>query len=147
MAIRSLCTFPHDILHAVAAPVEQIDDSLHALAADLLDTMRAHHGIGIAAPQLGYALQMIAVAFVTDHAVLINPQLEWVAGRASMVEGCLSLPQQWGPVPRWAAVRVRAQRLSGEWDQWEARGVAAIALQHELDHLQGMLFVDRRPLG
>jgi len=145
MAIRPLCTFPHEVLQTAAAPVEQFDDSLQALAADLLDTMRAHQGIGIAAPQLGCSLQIVAVTLTTNEAILVNPRLEWVAGRASAVEGCLSLPQRWGTVPRWAAVHVRAQRLSGEWGCWEARGVAAITLQHELDHLQGTLFIDRRP--
>ncbi len=146
MAIRPLCAFPHEVLQAVAAPVEQFDDSLRALAADLLDTMRAHQGIGIAAPQLGCSLQVVVVTLAADETIFVNPRLEWVAGRTSMVEGCLSLPQRWETVPRWAAVRVRAQRLSGEWGFWEARGVAAITLQHELDHLQGTLFVDRRPL-
>ena len=146
MAVRPLCTESHRLLRTPACPVEAFTEELRALACDLIETMNAHEGIGLAAPQIGQATQM----FVANPSrargrelVVVNPIVEAVKGRVTVTEGCLSLPNVWGRVRRAARVRLKGQDPHGQGVDLEADGLLAIILQHELDHLHGTLFIDR----
>ena len=146
MAVRSLCVEPHPVLRAPAQPIERWTDEVRRLARDLIDTMYANDGIGLAAPQIGRGVQVFVANPSRERGrelVVINPILESRRGRASVVEGCLSLPSIWERVGRAAHVRVRGQDLAGSPIEVAAEGLFAIVLQHEFDHLQGRLFVDR----
>jgi len=146
MAVRSICVMPHEALRSVGVPVTRFADDLRALVDDLIETMHAYHGAGLAAPQIGCAVQV----FVVDASLqtgrdlaVINPTLERVSGRTAIMEGCLSLPQTWERVPRWATIRLKGQEPSGNPLSLEAEGLLAIVIQHELDHLHGLLMTDR----
>ena len=146
MAVQPLCVLPDAVLRQRARPVERFTSELRALARDLIDTMHANDGIGLAAPQIGQDRQVF-VANPTQargrELVIVNPVLELAGGRAGIVEGCLSLPDVWYKVRRAARVRLRGQDVAGAAVAFDAEGVLAIVLQHEWDHLQGRLFIDR----
>jgi peptide deformylase len=150
-------------LRAKGKPIENIDDRIHELAANMVETMHAANGVGLAAQQIGEALQLtvLDVSLVEDRPstlkldgeevdpktamplVLINPELE-LRGEAEVgVEGCLSFPEITGDIERAKSVIVRAQTLEGEKIEIEAGGFLARAIQHEGDHLNGILFIDR----
>ncbi|MBI1991656.1 MAG: peptide deformylase [Candidatus Omnitrophica bacterium] len=146
MAVRPLCLAPHPVLRATARRVETFTSELRRLAKDLTETMYAHEGIGLAAPQIGQDVQV----FVANpsqrrgrEVVVVNPVLDAAEGRVSIVEGCLSLPNIWERVKRAARIRMRGQDVFGKPLLVESAGLLAIALQHEFDHLQGRLFIDR----
>ena len=146
MAVHPLCIEPHPVLRGVARRVEGFTKDLQRVARDLIDTMYANDGIGLAAPQVGLDLAV----FVANPSqqpgrelVIVNPELEHAAGRSGVVEGCLSLPNVWDRVRRAASVRVTGYDPSGRRITIEAEGLLAIVLQHEYDHLQGQLFIDR----
>ena len=146
MSVRKLTLDPHPMLRAAARPVDTFDGDLRRLAHDLFETMYAHDGIGLAAPQIGCGLAV----FVANPSqqpgkelVLVNPVLTSCRGRASVTEGCLSLPKVWHKVGRAARVSMTGRDPSGRELSIEADGLLAIVLQHEFDHLQGRLFVDR----
>jgi peptide deformylase len=141
-----LCLAPHPALRRKARPIEAFNGELRQLAAQLIETMYAHDGIGLAAPQVGQDVQ----AFVANpwqrrgrELVMVNPVLDLATGRTGIVEGCLSVPNIWERVKRAAHVRMRGQDLSGRPVAVEADGLLALVLQHEFDHLQGRLFIDR----
>jgi peptide deformylase len=151
------------VLRAKGKRIEQIDARIQELAANMIETMRAANGVGLAAQQVGEALQLtvVDVSKVEDRPstlilngqrldpktaspfVLINPEV--VLGREMVlgVEGCLSFPEITAEIERAEAVVVRAQDLAGESMELEATGLLARALQHEVDHLNGILFIDR----
>ena len=146
MSVLSLCLEPHPALRTQARPVEAPSKEIVTLVRDMIDTMYANDGIGLAAPQIGRDLQL----FVANPSqtrgkelVLLNPVLVEAQGRASLVEGCLSVPDVWERVRRAARIRMSGQDLSGNTVTVEADGLTAIVLQHELDHLHGRLFIDR----
>ena len=146
MTVHSLCIEPHPVLRANARPVAAFTDEVRRLARDLIETMYANDGIGLAAPQIGRDLQMFVANPSQDRGrefVVVNPVLETVRGRAAIVEGCLSLPNIWERVSRSSQVRVSGQDVSGKPLDIEADGLLAIVLQHEFDHLHGRLFIDR----
>ena len=141
-----LCVDPHPVLRKKARPIQMFNDELRQLARQLIATMYANDGIGLAAPQVGQDMQ----AFVANPSqrrgkelIIVNPILDLADGRAGIVEGCLSVPHVWERVKRAARVRMRGQDLSGKPVVIEAEGLLAIVLQHEFDHLQGRLFIDR----
>ena len=151
MAVLDILTCPDPRLKQISAPVTDFDEALRAFVADLEETMRAGPGgVGIAAPQVG-EFRRIAIVDVSakpktpNHGrlVLVNPEiLEWdgmVKGR----EGCLSVPDFTGNVIRAARIRLRAQDEHGEAREYEMEGYEARAVQHEIDHLDGLLFLDR----
>ena len=143
-----VCRAPHPALRAAAQPVDAFADDLRQLARDLIETMHAHDGIGLAAPQVGRSAQVFVVNPSRRRGgelVVVNPVLRGARGRASVVEGCLSLPDVWGRVRRAAAVRLEGRDVDGQPLVVEAEGLLAIVLQHEFDHLQGRLFIDRLP--
>ena len=146
MSVLPLCIDPHPVLRQSARPIAQVDEAIRRLARDLIETMYANDGIGLAAPQVGHDLQL----FVANPSqargrelIVINPALEVMRGRSSIVEGCLSVPQVWEKVRRSATVRLRGLDAAGKPLLLEAEGLLAIVLQHEVDHLQGRLFIDR----
>ena len=141
-----LCFEPDPILRAVAKPIDRVTPAMRRLAEDMIQTMYDRDGIGLAAPQIGKDLQLF-IANPTQEPgkelVVINPVLKPVGGQASIVEGCLSLPDIWERVRRAQRVRLQGQDLSGQPIEFEADGLLAIVLQHEVDHLRGQLFIDR----
>jgi peptide deformylase len=148
MAIRPILVHPDPRLRKPAAPVEAVDEDVRALAADMLATMYDAPGIGLAATQLGVMKQV----FVMDCAgkdeepepmVLINPEIVWRSDEtATSEEGCLSIPEVYEDVTRPARVRVRWLDLDGAAHEGEFAERRAVCVQHEIDHLQGRLFID-----
>ena len=147
MALLDILEVPDRRLTTVCSPVERVDDDLRRLLDDMLETMYAAPGIGLAAPQVG----VLKRAFVADLGeegarvplFLINPELiERSTATSSAEEGCLSLPKQFGVVARAERVRLRYLDRAGEPREIAADGLLARCLQHELDHLDGVLFVD-----
>ena len=146
MGVRALCQGSHPALRRVARPVETFTGALRTLARDLIETMYAHDGIGLAAPQVGSDLQVFVASPSQQRGrelVVVNPVLETLEGRSTIVEGCLSMPNVWERVKRASRVRLRGQDLQGRAMTVKAEGLLAIVLQHECDHLQGRLFIDR----
>ena len=142
MSIRTLCCDTHPILRRPARRIEVFTAALRQSALDLSDTMRAYHGIGLAAPQIGQGLQLIVVNVARQPGrdlVMVNPLIESTRGSAAMTEGCLSLPRVWERIQRAAHIRVVGQTVDGDSMTIEADGLLATALQHEIDHLHGWL--------
>ena len=146
MSVLPLCVKPHPVLRTVARRVDAVTADIRKLARDLADTMYAHDGIGLAASQVGRDLQLFIANPSQERGrelVVLNPVLEAAEGRAGVVEGCLSLPHMWARVRRAARIRMSGQDLTGTPVMLRAEGLLAIVLQHEFDHLQGRLFIDR----
>ena len=147
MALLEILQAPHPLLKTKAKPVARIDDGLRRLAADMLETMYKAPGIGLAAPQVGVSERLVVIDVAEGDErrplALVNPQIVWRSDeRATAEEGCLSLPGQFADVTRPQEVRVKYQTDRGEDCEIEAQGLLARCLQHELDHLDGILFVD-----
>jgi peptide deformylase len=148
MTDLNLVYVPDPRLREVCTPVSLFDGSLRKLGDDMLETMYHEQGIGLAGPQVG-AMQRILVLDVAreDEAkqpmVLVNPQIIWSSeGLSSYQEGCLSLPGQYAEVTRPAEVRVKYSTTGGEERELQAAGLLATCVQHEIDHLNGVLFID-----
>lgn len=151
MAILEILTYPDERLKQVSEPVAAIDDELRAFIADLEETMRAGPGgVGIAAPQVGRR-QRIAIVDVSSkpkirqhgRLVLINPEISEWEGLAVGREGCMSVPDYTGNVVRAERIVLQALDEQGDAQTFEMEGYEARAVQHEIDHLDGMLFLDR----
>lgn len=147
MAILPIRKYPDPVLRQAAKPVTVIDEALRRLAGDMIDTMRDANGVGLAAPQVGVGQRLAIVDFDPenhDPRVLINPVIVKRSGRKELCdEGCLSFPGVRSRVKRSPKVVCEAQNLDGEVVEYQAEGLVARAVQHELDHLDGMLFVDK----
>lgn len=150
MTVLPIIIAPDARLKTKSAPIEKIDDSIRALAADMLDTMYAERGIGLAAVQVGVLKRML-VADVTwredggpgEQWVIINPEIVANGDELnSYKEGCLSFPDQFAEVVRPKGVRVRYMDLEGKPQEREFEGLLATCIQHEIDHLNGIVFVD-----
>lgn len=147
MAILPIRIYPDPILRVKTRRVEEFDDRLRKLAADMVETMHAAPGVGLAAPQVGSDLRLavVDISVGEDPAslkVLVNPEIVRREGLATDVEGCLSLPGITDKVDRPTSVRVRAQDLAGRPFELEAEEYMARAICHEVDHLDGVLFTD-----
>ena len=145
MAILTILEFPDPRLRTIAKPVEVVDDALRQLIDDMFETMYAARGIGLAAIQVDIPLRMIVIDVSEQHDAplcLINPEILWREGEEEMDEGCLSVPGFWEPVTRAERVRVRAQDRQGQTFELDTDGLLAVCIQHEIDHLDGKLFVD-----
>lgn len=148
MAILDVITAPDSRLKVKARPVAAVDDRIRRLMADMLETMYAAPGIGLAAPQVGAQLRIIVVDCARDGEpaqphMLINPELVWHSEElATFSEGCLSLPDHYADVTRPARIRVRYIDAQNEIRELDADGLLATCIQHEMDHLAGVLFVD-----
>ncbi len=151
MTIRPIRTFPDPVLRTKTARVEKIDGSLDRLRQDMIETMHAAPGVGLAANQVGVSLQLAVIDLSARENVekrhplfvIINPEIVSSGGSVVEEEGCLSIPDYSEKVKRAAKVKVRAQDRTGKPFEIEAEGLLAKALQHEIDHLNGLLFVDR----
>ena len=148
MSILKVAQLGHPVLRAVAAPVEHFDHSLATLAGDMLETMIEYRGVGLAAPQVREPLRLfVAQLDEPEPLVIVNPQLEVVGDQgAAIYEGCLSITGFRGLVPRAAQVILRGQDLSGGKITRQLEGFAAIVAQHEYDHLEGIVYLDRMDL-
>jgi len=139
-------TYPDPVLREVTVPAEAFDKELADLAQEMIRTMHDNRGLGLAAPQVGVAKRMAIVSpdGETGHeTVLINPEFVLTEGWEEGEEGCLSFPGIFIKVGRFTRVKVRYRTLKGEWAEMAAEGLLARAVQHELDHLDGRLLVDR----
>ena len=145
MARLQILEYPDPRLRTKAVAVAEVDDGIRSLVADLFETMYAAPGIGLAATQVDIH-QRILVTDVSeerdDPHCLINPEILSQEGKISYEEGCLSVPGVFEPVDRAERIRVRAMNQTGELCEFDAEGLLAICIQHEIDHLEGKLFVD-----
>ena len=148
MAIREILVVPDPRLKLVSEPVETVDDDLRALMDDMLQTMYDAPGIGLAAIQVGVAKRVIVMDLGRDETArepryFVNPEILWRSEEtAPYVEGCLSVPEIYDEVERPAKVKLRYLNYQGEQVEEDAEGVFAVCIQHEMDHLQGVLFID-----
>ena len=146
--LREIVKYPDPVLERKTEPVIEFDDELRMLVDDMFESMYAAKGIGLAAPQIGLSkrLTIIDLSFKEkpeDKIVLVNPEIVFRQGKQYEEEGCLSLPEIREKVSRAAKVRVKAQNLKGEWFEMEGDELLARAFQHEIDHLEGILFFRR----
>jgi peptide deformylase len=148
MAILHICTYPEEILHQRAEPITEIDEEVVKLVDHMAETMYSAPGIGLAATQVGVAKQVLVADIAprrpeSELIVLINPEIVAAEGEVIFEEGCLSVPDYQAEVKRNERITVRGLNLKGEEVEIEAEGLLAIVLQHEIDHLNGILFIDR----
>src|SRR6266480_2000852 len=144
MALLSVLRYPDARLHKVAAPVTVFDESLKKLVADMTETMYTAPGIGLAATQVDVHKQVIVVVAERRYSrvVLVNPEIVEATGVSDIEEGCLSVPGIYELVERAERVKVRAYDQNGKAFTLEAQGLLAVCIQHEMDHLQGKVFVE-----
>ena len=144
MAIRSIRIIDQDdVLRKHARKVEKFDERLHTLLDDMAETMAAGNGVGLAAPQVGVLKRCCVIDVGEGLIELVNPEILWTEGEVVDVEGCLSVPGRRCTVARPEKVRVRAQDRKGKPFEIEGEGLLARCLCHELDHLDGVLYVDK----
>ena len=143
MAILKIVSYPAGVLARAGGPVEKFDDSLAQLANDMFETMYAARGVGLAAPQVGLSLRLFVMDCEGSRIVAANPVIVSVDGEQEGEEACLSLARIGAPLRRPDHVVLRAQDLKGETFETEGRGLTARCLQHETDHCDGLLFIDR----
>jgi peptide deformylase len=145
MALLNILHFPDPKLRTVAKPVSQFDNNLSELVSSMFETMYEAPGIGLAATQVDRHIRLVVmdVSENRDHPrCLINPELLLSDGEEESDEGCLSVPGVYETVTRAEHIRVRAQDEKGEFFEFESHGIEAVCIQHEMDHLEGKLFVD-----
>ncbi len=144
MAVRPIRLFGDPVLRTTSAPIGEVDDGVRALVRDLLDTVALPGRAGVAAPQIGVGLRAFSYNIDGDIGYVLDPVLVEVAGEPQPVgEGCLSVPNLWHPAIRYPWAKVRGMDLDGHVVELEGEGLLGQALQHETDHLDGMLFLDR----
>lgn len=153
MPVQPILRYPHPVLKKLCNTVEKIDHSIHDLVQDLIDTMHDGPGsVGVAASQIGVTLRVCVVDVSknrhgkeNNHGLLrmINPEITARSGSATMREGCMSIPDYTGDVDRATEVSVRFSEPDGTRREIVASGFEAVAIQHEMDHLDGVLFLDR----
>ena len=148
MAIREILTVPHPALKQVSEPVAAVDDELRALMDDMLATMYDAPGIGLAAIQVGVPKRVIVMDLAREGEEpqprhFVNPEIVWVSEETvGYEEGCLSVPEYFDEVQRPAKVKLRYLDYQGQAIEEEAEGLFAVCIQHEMDHLNGVLFID-----
>ena len=154
MAVRSIILYPDPILKQVCTPAKPSDQEVEILIQDLIDTMvDSGHSVGVAAPQIGTALRVVVVDVSKsklgkkeqNHGLLtmVNPEIINSTGKKTMREGCMSVPDYTGNVDRAEEIVVQFLNRAGEEQVVQAGGFEAVAIQHEIDHLDGLLFLDR----
>ncbi|HEY8004122.1 MAG TPA: peptide deformylase [Phenylobacterium sp.] len=148
MALREILVVPDPMLKQVSKPVERVDDALRALMDDMLETMYAAPGIGLAAIQIGVAKRVIVMDISRQEdprepRYFVNPEILWASEETlPYEEGCLSVPEIYDEVERPAKVKLRYLNYQGETIEEDAEGLYAVCIQHEMDHLDGVLFID-----
>ncbi|EIM07752.1 peptide deformylase [Planococcus antarcticus DSM 14505] len=142
MSIRMVIKHPNRVLEKKCLAVTTFDKNLAVLLDDMHETMVESDGVGIAAPQVGVAVRAALVDFREgqEPIELINPELMLFEGAETDIEGCLSFPGIFGEVERYDHIKIKAQERDGSWYELEAEGYEARAIQHEMDHLDGILF-------
>ena len=159
MTLRQIVTLPEPVLRRKAKPITKFDKDLQILIDDMIETMRDAPGVGLAAPQVNILQQLAVIEYPEGEDedeeeenpqpkpkklfVIINPEILFMEGAVVEEEGCLSIPEYAENVRRAARVKVRAQDRAGKSFEIEAEGLLAKALQHEIDHLNGLLYIDR----
>ncbi|WP_019905142.1 peptide deformylase [Methylobacterium sp. 77] len=148
MTIRPLVILPDARLRQMSAPVGTIDEEVRTLVADMLETMYDAPGVGLAAIQVGVARRVVTIDTSKDEndrqpQVFLDPEIVWSSEEKRVYdEGCLSIPEYYGEVERPDRVRVRFRDLTGETREIDADGLLSTCIQHEIDHLDGVLFID-----
>ena len=144
MALLEIKKAGDPVLKEICAPVEKIDKQLKKLMDDMAETMYESNGVGIAAPQIGTAIRLVIIDCQDEHGLLelINPVITFREGTETDTEGCLSVPDIYGEVERAAKVKVEFTNRRGKKQRVTATGLLARCIQHELDHLEGQLFID-----
>jgi peptide deformylase len=148
MALRDILVLPDKRLRMVSKPVEAVDAQIRALAADMFETMYDAPGIGLAAIQIGEPIRLVTMDLAKKDEerapqVFVNPEVVWSSDETSVhEEGCLSIPEYYEDVERPAKVRLKYLDLDGKPHEVEAEGIFATCIQHEIDHLNGVLFID-----
>src|SRR5262245_19179921 len=148
MALREIINLPDPRLRLVSGPVEKVGDEIRTLVADMFETIYAAPGIGLAAIQVGIPQRVVTLDLAKkdepkDPQVVINREIVWSSEELNVYEeGCLSIPEQYEEIERPALVKVRYIDLDGKPHEVEANGLLATCLQHEIDHLNGVLFID-----
>lgn len=145
MAVRKITEYPETVLAEVGAPVTEFNEELEKLCADMFETMYEAEGVGLAAQQIGLALQLFVMDCEGIKLIAANPEIISATGEQSGSEGCLSVGKVPAVVVRAAKATLRAQNEKGEWFEREADGYAARCFQHETDHCNGKLFIDHLP--
>ena len=153
MTLREIITLPDPILRRKAKPVTRFDPDLQRLVDDMIETMRVAPGVGLAAPQVGESIRLIVVEYPMDDEkedapkklfAVVNPEIKEISAETEMgIEGCLSLPGLHGEVERALEVRVTGRTRRGQPIKIKAKGWLARIVQHEIDHLEGVVFTDR----
>jgi len=150
MALREVIQFPDPRLKKVSEPVGEVTDEIRALARDMIEVMYDEPGIGLAAPQVGASIRMFVIDTewsdeeIGQHpCVVINPEISDREGSITWDEGCLSVPDYTAIVERNAIITLRGTDLDGKPIEEHAEGLRAVCIQHEVDHLDGILFIDR----
>ena len=153
MAIRRIYETPDPVLRQISRPVETFDEGLKTLVADMFETMYDAPGIGLAAVQVGEPIRLLVIDLqepeeeggepVRDPKTFINPEILWTSDEEiPYTEGCLSVPEQYAEVMRPDRIRAKWQDVEGNPQEEEIDGLLAVCLQHEMDHLNGVLFID-----
>jgi peptide deformylase len=142
MAVLTVLTLPEPILRQKSKRVRTIDGSVRKLAGDMIETMHAASGVGLAAPQVGVPLRLIVIGLPEEEDfVLINPEIVRRSGERMVTEGCLSIPGYFGEIKRAQRVTVKGKDLSGKEIRIKAEELMAQALEHEIDHINGVLYI------
>jgi len=144
MTALPICQFPEDsVLRQKAKKVSRIDGSIQRLIDDMIETMRRANGVGLAAPQIGVPLRVIVLQMPEQEPIaLINPEIVKRTGEQEVTEGCLSVPGYYGEIKRSTEVVVKGKKRNGKVIRIRAEGLMAEAMQHEIDHLNGTLYID-----
>ncbi len=143
MAVLPICTRPDAVLRKKAKRVVNIDGSVQRLIDDMIDTMRAVSGVGLAAPQVGVSLRVVVIEIPGDEVItMINPEIVKRSGERSLNEACLSIPGYYGEIRRSKWVKVKAKDRHGKEIRIKGEDLLGQALEHEIDHLNGVLYVD-----
>lgn len=144
MAILPICSFPDDsVLRQKAKRVSSIDGSIQRIINDMVETMQEANGVGLAAPQVGVSLRVVVLQMPGEEPMaIINPEIVKSGGEQEVTEGCLSIPSHFGQIKRSASVIVKGQDGTGKAIRIRATGLMAEALEHEIDHLNGILYID-----
>jgi peptide deformylase len=148
VAVRTILTADKPVLRIKARPVQKVDQAIRKLLEDMVDTMRDAPGVGLAGPQVGESLRLVVIEYDENLYKLVNPEIVWHSSETiTDDEGCLSIPGYIGAVTRASKVRVRAKNERGKAVTFEAEDWLARICQHEIDHLDGILFTDRMAPG
>lgn len=148
MAILEIVKYPAPILRDKSIPVRQVDLSIRKLASDMLETLYAAPGVGLAAPQVGISEQLVVIDISNDPKnrdpfIFINPRITKSEGDMVGEEGCLSIPEGYGDVHRFRMIELKFLDLSGKECEMTAEDFLSRVIQHEVDHLEGIMFIDR----